>query len=220
MHILAIIGMKQSRGDDIMVIGIIGGVGTGKSQIATLLKNDFNAYVIHADQIGHQIIAKDTQSFHQIVELFGNTILDNDGNINRKTLGDIVFQDARSLEKLNNITHPFIYAEISSLISHAKRNSKYDFVVVEAAILVEAMWTKLVDVIWLITCSKEVRIQRLINSRSLSREKIDSIISNQQSEEALRLYADVIIDNSLEIETTIQQVKKEIIKALEAKHEK
>ncbi|PKM95997.1 MAG: dephospho-CoA kinase [Firmicutes bacterium HGW-Firmicutes-1] len=213
--------MKQNRGGVRMVIGIIGGVGTGKSQIAAFLGSNYNAYVIRADQVGHEVMAKDTKAYHQIIELFGKSILDENGNINRKILGDIVFKDTILLNKLNNITHPLIYDEIVKQILEINNNiNQYDFIILEAAIMVEAMWTKLVDVIWLITCSKEVRMQRLMNSRNLSREKIENIISNQQSEEELQSYADVIIDNSLEIEATFQQVKIEIMKALEAKHEK
>ncbi|PKM50707.1 MAG: dephospho-CoA kinase [Firmicutes bacterium HGW-Firmicutes-7] len=220
MPMLVTIGMKQNRGENIMVIGLIGGIGTGKSQIAELLKSNYNAYVIRADEIGHQIINKGTQAYIQIVELYGKGILDQDENINRKALGDIVFKDTTKLDILNNITHPLIYEEIIQMITKVQKNNQYDFIVFEAAIMVEAMWTNLADVIWLITCSKEVRIQRLIKSRAISKEKIENIISKQQSEEALLSYADAVIDNSLELELTFQQVKNEIINALEAKHEK
>lgn len=211
--------MKQNRGVNVKVIGLIGGCGTGKSEVSRLLKKQFDAYILDADKIGHEIILKGTDAYNQIVDFFGQAILDNNQEIDRKLLGDIVFSNGEQLKILNHITHPIIYKEIKELIFDLKNNNQIPFIVLEAAIMVESGFTDLVDEVWLITCPLEKRIERLIKYRHMSREKIDKILLMQKPEEELKRYTDIIIDNGKDIINTTTQLKKNVDKILEDTHE-
>ena len=201
------------------VIGIIGGVGSGKSEITKYISKHFKACVIIADQVGHEVLEKDSPAYGVIVDYFGTTILDEHQNIDRKMLGNIVFKDKKSLDWLNKTAHPLIYNKVTDKIYEAKNNQAYELIVFEAAIMVEAHWLNLVDYVWLITCSETVRIERLMKNRHLPEEKIKNIIANQQSDQILGEYADTIIDNSFDREKTFHQVYIETLKVLEAKNE-
>lgn len=211
--------MKQNRGDFLKVIGIIGGIGSGKSKITEYLEKNFNAYAISSDLIGHEIILKGKPAYEQIVDFFGRNILDENDEINRKILGDIVFKNPANMEKLNSITHPLILERIIQEIKRIKEENKYSFITLEAALIVGENWVKLVDTIWLITCPIDIRIERLMKSRNLSKEKINNILSNQENDDELKKYADIVINNSLELTKTLEQVKIEVLKLLEANHE-
>lgn len=200
------------------IIGIIGGVGSGKSEITKYIANHFNAYIIIADEVGHEVLKKDTIAYRAIVQKFGNCILTADKEINRKALGNIVFNDKKALEWLNNTTHPLIYNRVTDRINEAK-SKDYDIIIFEAAIMVEAKWLGLVDYVWLITSSEEIRIERLMKYRHLTLEKIKNIMMNQQSDAYLEKFADVIIDNSYTLEETLKRVYIEITKVLEDHNE-
>lgn len=202
------------------VIGVIGGIGSGKSEITNYISKNFRAYVIIADQIGHEVLKKDSIAFQAIVNHYGREILDTKGNINRKALGDIVFNDKNELNWLNNITHPLIYDKVIGKINEVKKSQLFDIIIFEAAIMVEANWLELVDFVWLVTCAEEIRIERLIKSRNLSENKIKNIISNQQNDNELKKIADLVIDNSNDRELTFHHVHIETLKVLEAKNEK
>lgn len=198
------------------VIGIIGGVGTGKSEIINYIAMNFNAAIIKADEIGHQVLLKDSPAYVEIVQYFGKDILDHHGDIDRKALGNIVFKDKASLEWLNTTTHPLIYKKVIDKMNQVKSSKMFDIIIFEAAIMVEAHWLNLVDYVWLITCSEEVRIERLMRSRNMSIEKIKNIIENQQQDSYLKTFANVVIDNSYKKEQTFEKVYLETLKVLEA----
>ena len=197
-------------------IGIIGGIGSGKSEVTAYLAKHYKAYVIIADLIGHEILLKGNPAYQTILQKFGSGILNLEGEINRAALGDIVFHDTSALTWLNDTTHPLIYQRIVEMIQEAKLSAEYDFIVLESAIMTDPKWLQLVDMVWLITCSDTERIKRLVKSRPLTQEKIQSILANQKSEIEYKTYADIIIDNSYDLQKTYHQVKLEITKVLEA----
>lgn len=198
------------------VIGIIGGVGTGKSEIIKYIAKNFNVAIIKADEIGHQVLLKDSPAYVEIVQHFGKDILDHNNDIDRKALGSIVFKDKVALEWLNKTTHPLIYKKVIDKMNEVKSSKMFDIIIFEAAIMVEAHWLNLVDYVWLITCSEEVRIERLMRSRNMSIEKIKNIIESQQKDSYLKSFANVVIDNSFKKEQTFKKVYLETLKVLEA----
>lgn len=201
------------------VIGLIGGCGTGKSEVAKVVNNRYNAYVLTADHIGHELLEKGTESYCKIIQHFGNKILDNDSEINRKLLGDIVFTNDDELEILNSYTHPYMYAKLKAKINEIKETKKYDLIVLEAAVMIEAHFIDFTDQVWLITCPLKKRIDRLMRYRNMSLEKIEQIISKQRSEESYRKYAHTVIDNGFDVSQTSLQIQNEIDKLLEEDHE-
>lgn len=202
------------------VIGLIGGCGTGKSEVALILNKNHHAHIIIADRIGHELLLKGMPAYDRVVEYFGKDILATDGEVNRKLLGDIVFNNDQELEKLNNFMHPLMYDKINESVEAIKESKQCDFVVIEAAVMIEAHFIDLVDALWLITSPIEIRIERLMTYRNMSLDKIKMIISKQRTEEEYRKYANIIIDNGLDLSHTSLQIQKEIDKMLEEYHEK
>lgn len=202
------------------VMGLIGGCGTGKSEVASILQKSHHAHIIIADRIGHELLLKGMPAYDRIVEYFGKDILAIDGEINRKLLGDIVFNNDQELEKLNNLMHPLMYDRINQCIVEITESKQYDFIVIEAAVMIEAHFIDLVDTLWLVTCPMEQRIERLMTYRNMPLDKIEMIISKQKTEEEYKKYANVIINNGLDLAHTSLQIQKEIDKILEEYHEK
>ena len=106
-----------------MVIGITGGIGTGKSTILRILKEKYNFTIFEADKIAHELMMKGNVSYLKIVDYFGNDILDENNEIDRKKLGQKVFNDKKQLEKLNEFVHPEVIHEIQNRIEKIENNS-------------------------------------------------------------------------------------------------
>lgn len=206
-------------GDIMKVIGIIGGIGSGKTQVAEYITNNFKAYLINADKIGHEALEKNTEVYKEILSRYGKSVLDADGGINRKLLGEIVFSSSEDLMWLNSLTHPYIKNRIIKEIEEYKSNKDYELIILEAAILIEAGWKDLADYIILVKCSEHKKIERLIQSRGVSEEKVKKIISKQSTDVELEKYSDYTIDNSLNIQDLFTQTHLTIEKILEDKNE-
>lgn len=187
------------------VIGITGGVGSGKSTITDLLKDKYNAYVISTDHIAHILMEKDNISYKLIVENFGERILDQEGYIDRKVLGSIVYNKPDKLELLNSLTHPYVMKYVMDVIDE-KRNEMVELLCVETALPKAAGLSDFCDDIWYIYTPEDTRRERLKKSRNYSNEKIDSIFSNQIKENEYREISTRIIDNSLPTEKVAEQI--------------
>lgn len=186
------------------VIGLTGGIASGKSTVSTLLKS-LGAVIIDADEISRKVMKKNTKVFDEIVEYFGDNILDKDGNIDRQKLGQIVFSNVDDLKILNDITHPAIINEIKkNLLILSKK--KEPIVVIDAALLLESGLDNLTDKIWLVKASEETQLKRLMRRDNIDeRQAINRIKSQMPLKEKLK-YADKIIDNDGNIEYTKKQV--------------
>lgn len=188
------------------VIGITGGVGSGKSTILSYIGSAYGARVIQADQVGHLMMHPGQKCYYQIVEAFGSSILNGDSTINREKLSRIVFSEPEKLEKLNGIIHPGVKEYIVREIHREESYGCIPLIVVEAALLIEDHYHAICDELWYIYASEAVRRKRLIRSRNYTDEKIDGILSNQLSDEEYRTHCEVVIDNSGEQQETRSQV--------------
>ena len=141
------------------VIGLTGGIGTGKTHVSKLLQ-EHGATVINADLVGHEAYLPHTETWREVVAAFGEDILDEDEQIDRRKLGAIVFSDPAHLQRLNSIVHPRIYAMIRDRIEELTADG-VQVVVVEAALLIEAKWTPLADEVWVVTAPQEQVLSRL-----------------------------------------------------------
>ena len=191
-----------------MIIGVTGGVGTGKSTILQILKDEYDAVIIIADDIAREQMMPGEASYEAVVRYFGTEILtDGTGSeIDRGRLAEIVFHDEDKRQALNHMTHPLVKEEIQSLIWQYQEEGK-QMIVVETAILIEAGYLELVDELWVVYTDYDKRVERLISSRGYTKEKIDSIISRQMTDSELKEYADFVIDNSYSMEYTRYQIK-------------
>ncbi len=177
-----------------LVIGITGSIGTGKSEAARQLEA-LGATVISADQVGHEAYTPNTEAWEQVVAAFGDGILGEEGEIDRRKLGAIVFGDAAQLEKLNQIMHPRMARMVADKIE-ALRTQGVDVVVVEAALLFEAGWDSLVEEVWVTDSPEQMVIERLKNRNGLSEEEARKRISSQMDRTERLGKADFVIDNS------------------------
>ena len=195
-----------------ITIGLTGGTGCGKTTVCSILKK-YNAYIIDADKIAHSVIKKGKDAYIQIVDYFGNDILNDDKEIDRKKLGKIVFSDKEKLGYLTKTTHKYIVKEIEELINTKKEENKYNYIVIDAPLLIEANLHKIVDTVWIVYANLETRIQRLKARDNIEEEAVINRINSQTSFEENKKYADFVIfnDEGANLEEIIkQQLKKEV----------
>ena len=194
------------------IIGLTGGTGCGKTTVCSILKK-YNAYIIDADKIAHSVIKKGKDAYIQIVDYFGNDILNDDKEIDRKKLGKIVFSDKEKLDYLTKTTHKYIVKEIEQLINTKKEEQKYNYIVIDAPLLIEANLHKIVDTVLIVYANLETRIQRLKARDNIEEEAVINRINSQTSFEENKKYADFVIfnDEGANLEEIIkQQLKKEV----------
>lgn len=187
------------------VIGLTGGIASGKSLVAGILKQR-GAEVIDADVIGHQIMEPGLPAYQEVVDFFGSEVLDSEGRINRKRLGEIVFSHPDKLKVLNNITHPRIFARIRDKIHLLRKTKGPDLVVVEAALLFEADLDDLVDEVWTVEADREVQVRRLIQRNGLTRQQALERIQSQLPPEERTAGADRVILNNASREYLVHQI--------------
>lgn len=192
------------------IIGITGGIGCGKSTILELLQKNFNACVIKTDDLGRKVLEPGTEGYLQVVNLFGEDILDSHGMINRSMLAEIVFHDEEMLCLLNDIVHPLVKMEVCHDIARAKEQGRYDFYFIESALIFEDHYELLCDEVWYITAELSVRVERLMKSRGYSEEKILSIMAQQLSDEEFSNRCDFVLNNSTTLEYALEQLKKRL----------
>ena len=219
--------MMQNK-DDMLILGLTGGIGSGKTAVLTILKEEYDAYIIEADHLAHELMNPGRTVYQGIVDAFGTEILvdtdivtsvsaeenvatDNDQStvnrsIDRKKLGDIVFHDKDKLALLNSISHPLVKEEILRRIEKQKNVGKKLFVI-EAALLIQDGYKEICDEIWYIYVNEETRIKRLMKQRGYTEERCRAMFHSQEPESYYRKYADFTINNQLDYENSSKQLK-------------
>lgn len=190
------------------IIGITGGVGCGKSTVLNLIKENYNAYIIMADDVAKELMMPGNAAYNSVVDMFGNGILCEDGQIDRPVLAKIIFENSNKRMVLNSIVHPLVKKTIVEKITELKISGGYDYVFVEAALLIEDHYGTFCDEIWYIYATEQVRRERLRESRGYSDEKIDSMFKSQLTEQEFRNNSQVVIENSGNIKETLAQLEK------------
>jgi dephospho-CoA kinase len=179
------------------IIGITGGIGSGKSTVASLLA-ELGAIIIDADKIGYEVLDTDNQARKQVVAAFGQGILNPNGSVNRKEIGKIVFTDRKALLHLNQIMHPLINRIVKTKLMDFKKQ-KVSIVVLDAPLLIEANWINMVDTIWVITTS-EANVFRRLEKIGFPDADIAARISCQLPESEQVKMADIVINNNFGLE--------------------
>ena len=186
-------------------IGITGGVGAGKSLVLDYLREKYDAVVIVADKLAHELEQPGEVCYERLVEAFGDNILDENRYIDKIKFAAMIFSDESALEKTNAIIHPAVKEEILKRIS-LEEEAGTELFVVEAALLIEEGYDKILSELWYIHAKNSVRRRRLKESRGYSDEKIDSIMAQQKGEEEFRRYCVRTIDNSKDTGSTYAQI--------------
>ena len=176
-----------------LIIGLTGNIGCGKSSLSSIFMNE-GIDIVDADIIARQIF-EDKELLNKVFETFGPGIKSQDGTLDRKALGRIVFNDDKELIKLNDLTHPAIRKKILNQLEDLKNQNK-KVAILDAALLVESDYINEVDKILVVTCEEKVQIERIKNRDNCTTEEAISRIKSQMSQEKKMKYADYIIDNS------------------------
>lgn len=184
-------------------VGITGSIASGKSTVARRLK-DRGIPVIDLDKVGHEVLRRRHEAFEPVVEAFGEDILGDDGEIDRKKLGAVVFADPRARERLNQIMHPRIRAEEARRIE-AMTAAGETAVATEAALLIETGQKKRFDFFVVVGCAPEIQIARLMKRDHCTADEARRRIESQLSFEEKKAHADWVIDTSGEKDSTLAE---------------
>lgn len=194
-----------------ITIGLTGGIASGKSTVSSMIK-DKGITVIDADLIYKELTMTDTNMLGMLRNEFGDKIFNSDGTLSRKQLGMAVFMDKHKLDRLNEITHPFIFNRIEDEVRKAEARGE-DICVLDVPILIESGRHSISDFIVLVYADKPTQLKRLIKRNGFTEEEAQRRIDSQMDFEEKRKYADYIIDNSGELEDTRRQLD-EILEAI------
>ncbi len=189
------------------VIGLTGGVGSGKTTVANLLQESYNAYVIFSDEVAKELMEPGQVSYSLVVDAFGEKVLDDEKRIDRKKLAREVFHNSEKLELLNSLTHPYVERLILEEIERVRKLEQYKYVVVETALLFQVNYHKFCDEVFVVVADEEIRRKRLKESRGYTDEKIDSILENQMTNKEFRRYTTHIIENNEDLNNIDKQLQ-------------
>lgn len=188
-------------------IGMTGGIGSGKNQVADIF-NQFGFYTIDSDISSRKVMEKGEAAYEKIVSFFGSDILDENDNILRKKLGDIVFSDKAKLKTLENIVHPAIYEYEKKERSKIYGKDDKAVVITHAALIIESGSIDKYDALIVISCPDELQVERVMQRDNFSEEKARNIVAHQMPNEERLKYADFIIDNSSTLDDLYNEVKR------------
>jgi len=190
----------------VLVVGLTGGIATGKSTVSRMFK-DAGAAIIDADDIAREVVQKDKPAYREIVSTFGREVLLPNGEIDRQKLGDIVFHDAPKKEALNRIVHPRVIAETEERLRRIEAARPKTIVILDVPLLVEARMHEHLCEIIVVYAPEEVQLRRLMARNRFSRQEAQARIRAQMAIEAKKQFATILIDNSGSIETTRAQTR-------------
>jgi dephospho-CoA kinase len=191
-----------------VVIGLTGGIASGKTTVAQQLAA-LGAHVIDADAVGHAVITPKGEAYPEVVAAFGTEILDDDGTVSRRKLGAIVFADPARLAELNGISHPRMAERMAREIEAVRlRTPRPPAVVLDAAILFEAGWDLLCDVVWTVEAPPTLAIERLMQRNGLSREEAQARLDAQMSNAERSRRAQHVIRNEGSLQALDAEVRR------------
>ena len=180
------------------VIGLTGGIASGKSTVAAMLK-EYGFPVIDADQLARDAVLPGTSGLRQIVSAFGSEVMKEDGSLDRTVLGEKVFSDPSARKVLESILHPAI-KELAQKCLEQLRREGVPVVFYMAPLLIEAGVTDRVDEIWIVYVSREIQLERVRKRDAISREDAEKRLAAQMPMDEKRGYGRVVIDNSGDLE--------------------
>ena len=194
------------------IIGLTGGIASGKSTVATELRKQ-NVPVFDADEVSRNAVAKGSKGLALVADAFGAEYLTADGEMDRAKISQLVFSDKEALKTLEGILHKIVWDEAEAFLAEA-REQKAKLAVLDVPLLIETKWHERVDLVWLVAVSKEQQIKRAMIRSGMTEEEVKARIAAQMSLEDKKKFADVVLDNSGALEETLAQVHAELAKLL------
>lgn len=187
-------------------VGLTGSIAVGKSFVCSVLR-ELGCHVLDADVTAREVVAKGTPGLTAIVGEFGETVLTEEGDLDRKKLGAIVFADKQKRELLNSIVHPLVIEAQDRWISDVEKTDSDGIAVIDAALMIESGGYKRFDKLIVVWCNSAIQLERLMRRDGLSESDAKERIAAQMSQDEKKRYADHLIDTSLGFDDTRAQVK-------------
>lgn len=191
------------------VLGVTGGIGSGKSEVTGYFRERFDASVCQADSIGTELQRQEGPAYAPIVRAFGEDVLSEDGTLDRKKLASIVFNDPEQLEILDDIVHPLVENCIQNMMAKSRTAGKKIFVV-ESAILIEVGYKQFCDEVWFVKAPESTRIKRLAEARNMTEKQALAVMSRQMSDAEYEKNCDYTIKNNADLETLYRRIEKRL----------
>ena len=190
-----------------IVIGLTGGVGSGKSAVTDILEREHGAVIIIADQVSHDLMQPGTDTYKQVAGILPEEAFNEEGLIDNKGMAKAIFADEALLKQVNGIIHPAVIDEITKRVENLKTSEDAPpYIVIETALIVPGALDEWCDTIWYVHVPEEIRIERLMNSRNYTREKCLSIMESQPSEDDYRFYSDTELENDCTLEELAEHI--------------
>ncbi len=186
-------------------IGLTGGIGSGKSRILELLKQEYGAVIIETDAVAKKLEEPGQPGFAALAEAFGDGIISEDGNLRKDLLTHMVFGNQETRQKINSLIHPLVW----DYVKQQAGKGGFSILVAESALLLENP-DDIFHELWYVYTARETRIQRLMKSRGYTREKCCLMMQGQPSEEEYRRHADFILDNNGSLDTVRGQIDRKL----------
>ncbi|MBT5468971.1 MAG: dephospho-CoA kinase [Nitrospina sp.] len=189
-----------------LLVGLTGGIGSGKTLAASFFK-EFGAYVLDADLICRELVEPGKPAWNEISKIFGEEILDPSGNLDRKKLARIVFENKKKKIELEEILHPRVFESEKLKYESIRKKHPKALVIVDAALLIESENYKNMDKVVVVDSDEKTRINRIQARNKMSLDEVVARMKNQMPGEEKKQYADFILENSLDKDKLREQVK-------------
>ncbi len=192
------------------IIGITGGAGAGKSVVLEYLEQNYKVKNLEADRIAKMLMEPETDCYLKLQKFLPAEVYNEDETINSGAFAEELFSSEELRQQVNQVVHPAVKNYILSQIAEQEKIGVMDFVIIEAALLIEEHYEEICDELWYIHAQEDIRKQRLVQFRGYTRDKIDRIFASQLTEKEYRRHCRVVIDNNGTKEETYYQVAQEI----------
>mgnify|MGYP005754980743 FL=1 len=190
-----------------MILGITGSSGAGKSTVCEILEEKYNMKIINADKIARELSKKGTRYIADIIEKFGKNIVDENGELKRKKLAEIIYSDPVKREELNSCTFKYIKEEIEKQIRQTEENKD---IAIDAPLLFESGLDKICDKVIGVVSKKELQLDRIVARDNVDYDHANMRLDAQQDDEFYRKNCDIIIENNYDIENIERQIKEKV----------
>ena len=200
-------GIPQKLINNQRRIGLTGGIASGKSTITNYIRTNKKIPILDADNLSKELIKPNNIGYEKILDYFGNQIIDKcspEKAINKKLLRNIIFEDEKEREWIQNLLHPLIKEK---MIEECNKHKNNEIILLAIPLLFEAKFENICTEIWLVKCTEKEQIERLMRRDQLSKEKARKIVKLQLNFEAKTKFSDVILDNSTDRNLWIKKIK-------------
>ena len=191
-----------------LLAGLTGGMGSGKSLAAEILQ-ELGAHIIDADKICRSLVEPEKPAWSDVVGLFGDKILNEDGSLDRKKIAGIIFNDPDKKREMENILHPMVFSEELRVFHNIRQCENDALVIVDSPLLIESGNYRNMDKVVVVSCDQEIQVRRIVDKGIFSAEEARKRINNQMELKKKLKFADYVLENNSTVEAL--KIKVEIL---------